>query len=119
VAYNSAIFPDRRCHPGNLLDPGRGIGLDHRFHGLIIFGALGDVSVGLPAVFDDDVHHAVQQGHIAAQPMGDGHIGEAGQLNVSRIRHDEFGAAFLGPENTPGDQRVAGGGIGSDDKNAP
>jgi len=65
------------------------------------------------------MHHAVEQGHIASKPVVYSNIRVSGELNVSRVRHDELGPFFLGPENTSRNQRMARGGIGPDNENAP
>jgi hypothetical protein len=49
--------------------------------------------------------------------MMDDNIRETGHLDISGIGHNEFGAFFLGPEDTPGNERMARGRIRTDDKN--
>ena len=65
------------------------------------------------------MHHAVEQCHIASEPVVYCNICVPGELNVSWVRHDELGPFFLGSENTPGNQGMTCRCIGPDDENTP
>jgi len=62
------------------------------------------------------MHHTVEHGHIAAKTLGHGDIGKTGQLDISGIGHNQLGPFFLGPEDTPGNQRMTRGCVRTCDK---
>ncbi len=58
-----------------------------------------------------------KQRDITPKSLVDDNIRKTSHLNISGIGHNEFGAFFLGPEDPPGNQRMARGRIRTDNKN--
>jgi len=108
MGFNTGNGPDffRRIVPHRLL----------QF--LETFGLRPDIGLIVPMVFQDEVHHAVEQGHVASQAMGHGHIRESGELNMPGIGHDQRGPPFFCPEDVPGNQGMARRGVAADHKDA-
>ena len=76
-----------------------GVKLLHNLsEGFEVFGLLVDKVLILPAVFQNHVHHPVQQCHIGAHFLVDVNIGNLGDVDFTRIGNDDFGPVFLWPE---------------------
>ena len=69
----------------------RGIFFHDGFEGLKPFGALFDKRLVVQVFLDDDVHHAVDPGHVGTQVGPEPVLGKFGHLDPSRIHHDELG----------------------------
>ena len=78
----------------------------------------GDCADLPPAVVMDVDETVLDNARYQAQTVLDGHICEGAQLDMARICHNKLGPFFFGPEYTPGNQRMAGGCIRSDNENA-
>jgi hypothetical protein len=86
--------------------------------GLEFFGLLVDKGLIVPAVFQDDMHDAVEQGYIGAHPVVDMQVGDFRNMYLARIGDDDFGPVLLGAKDPGGDQGMGDGGVGADDENA-
>jgi len=83
-------FDNRRGgHAGNLGDPFGRILLDHLDQGIGVFSALFDECLVVPAIPVNDVHHAVDEGHIRAEFVLDVDIRQSGHMRFPRIGNDE------------------------------
>jgi hypothetical protein len=76
----------------------RGVFFHNGFHGLEVFRTLFDKSLVVQIFTDDDVHHAVDPGHVSSQVRPQPILGKLRHLDSSGVHHDEFGpAAGHGP----------------------
>jgi hypothetical protein len=69
----------------------------------------------MPAILINDVHHAVDQRHIASQVMLHMQVGQLGDLGLPRIDYYEPPAIPPDPHQTLGGNGVRHCGIGTDD----
>ena len=101
---------------GDLADHVRGV-LLHDFPQVVVaLAALGDELPVGPALVDDDVHHAVDQGGIGAGDELQPQLGVVDQLDMARVGHDQPGSAPGGALHLAADDRVRFGGVRPDDE---
>ena len=71
----------------------------------------------VPALRQDDVHQAVQQGHIGAGPLAEVQRGELGDVDGARVGDHELDAALEdGLSDHGAEDRMLLSGIGADDE---
>ncbi len=95
----------------DLFHPLRRVLGHHLFQLVKLLGPPGDELLIGQALGDDDIHHAVQPGHVGAGPLLQVQVGQHGGLDGARIDDDHLGAVGLGPHDARGDQRVGLAGI--------
>lgn len=79
-------------------------------------GPLGDVGLVLEALGQDDVHEAIQPCHIRPGKWLQVDVGDASDLGLTRIDHDDPGASFLGGHDVGRKDRVSLGGVTARDE---
>ena len=70
----------------------------------------------MPVVLDDHMHHAVEQSNVGSQALVNGEIGKLSELDIPGIGNDQLGPVLLCLDDPVGDQGMACGGVGPDDK---
>ena len=93
-----------------------GVVLDHFLQGFVAFGALVDIFLILQVLGNDDVHHAVEQGHIGAGLDLQEHVCFPAQGNPAGLSHDDLGTLLLCLTDQRTDDRVSLGGVGAGDE---
>ena len=58
---------------------------------LEILGPLGDKVFVLPALAEDDMHQAVEQGDVGARLVLQEQVGIVGDVDAARVGHDQLG----------------------------
>ena len=93
-------------HPGDFGGPLRGKFIDHLLQGREILRPRLDKGLVMPAVLIDDVHEAVDQGHVGSQAVLYMQMGQGGDLGPPGIDHDELGPIGPGPHQAHGGNGV-------------
>ena len=101
-------------HPGNFGGPLRGKFIDHLLQGREILRPRLDKGLVVPAVLIDDMHEAVDQGHVGSQAVLYMQMGQGGDLGPPGIDHDELGPIGPGPHQAHGGNGVGHRGVRAD-----
>ncbi len=94
----------------------RPFGHDVLAHLLHAVDAVVDVFLVLPAVLEDVIDHAEEEGDVAARPDAHILIGVGGGARKARVYHDHHGAVFLGMQRVQHRHRVRLGGVRADEQ---